>query len=185
MQYFKIASLLAAAIASVQATNQVTLKSLDDVDRTVYFTPSAGHASINSVDVPAGQSVTVEIPFQWVGNWHGVHKGQANTDGMLGEVTFDGWGGKNYFDVSAIVNPNDKDNVSEMWPADEPNTPTSGCKTFPCNNAYYVWDDVQTRVTTQSHIICTLSKNGYSASKRDAEEDTEEKLSRDFVLGKK
>ncbi|TPX10878.1 uncharacterized protein E0L32_008084 [Thyridium curvatum] len=183
MQYFKIASLLAAAIASVQATNIVTLKSLDDVDRTVYFTPSAGHAEIAAVQVAAGQSVDVEIPFQWIGNWHGVQKGQANVPGMLGEVTFDGWGGKNYFDVSAIVNPNDKDNVSEMYPAGQPNTPTSGCKNFPCDNAYYVWDDVQTRVTTQSHLICTLHKNGYA--KRDADEVSEEKLSRDFVLGKK
>lgn len=187
MQFFKIASILAAAVGAVQAINQVTLKSIDDVDRTVYFTPSAGHEQLGSVEVGAGQSVTVEVPFQWIGNWHAVHKGQPNTGtGMLGEVTFNGWGGKNYFDVSAIVVPEDKDNVAEMWPADEPNTPTSGCKNFPCDNAYYVWDDVQTRVTTQSHIICTLSKNGY-AQKRDAEEpqdDNEEKLARDFVLGK-
>jgi hypothetical protein len=78
---------------------------------------------------------------------------------MLGEVAFNGWNGLTYFDISAIVNPNDHEGVAEMWPA-QGLKPTSGCQLFPCPNAYYLWDDVQTKTTPETEIITTLGKTG-------------------------
>lgn len=74
---------------------------------------------------------------------------------MLGEVCFNSWGGISFFDVSAIVNPNDKNNVKQLWPASAA-TPVSGCTTFPCNDAYYLPDDIQTKGTNEDDLVCTL-----------------------------
>lgn len=35
-------------------------------------------------------------------------------------------------------------------------TPMSGCEVFPCDNAYWVWDDVQTKVTHDTELMTTL-----------------------------
>jgi hypothetical protein len=34
----------------------------------------------------------------------------------------------------------------------------SGCEEFPCDNAYYLPDDVQTKTTSEDHLITTLGK---------------------------
>ncbi len=183
MYFTKLAALLASAAAVASATNIVTFKSTDSVDRTVYFTPSAGLRELGSVEVPAGQTVDVTIDQGWIGNFHAVQAGQPNVPGMLGEVAFNGWNGLNYYDVSAIVNPGDVDNVSELYPFEDPGTPVSGCAVFPCNNAYYAPDDVQTKVTSQTHLVCTLGKNS-SGQKRDVEPESES-VARDYVLGKR
>ena len=107
------------------------------------------------------------------------HKGKKdNGGGMLAEFCYDGWNGIHYFDVSAIVDPNDVDNVSEMWPQSDPSN-TSGCKSFPCNNAYVLPDDIQTKTTKDSHIIVTLGMNG-GGSKRDVPLN---RVTRSYVLG--
>lgn len=154
MHFSQILSILGSA-AVVAATNTVTFISLDGTDRTVYFTPSAGHEQVETITVKGGDKVVSEIPQGWIGNWHSISDGKDNTPGMLGEVAFQGWNGFTYFDVSAIVDPTDHDGVKEMYPASS-NAPTSGCETFPCDNAYYIWDDVQTKVTPETDIICTL-----------------------------
>ncbi len=87
-------------------------------------------------------------------------------------------------DVSAIVNPADVDNVSELYPKDHPSTPVSGCRNFPCNHVYYAPNDVQTQATTQSHLVCTLGINGIAAKRSDDDYAASEPVKRDFVLGK-
>ncbi|CAK7239772.1 MAG: hypothetical protein STHCBS139747_001207 [Sporothrix thermara] len=157
-----------AFAASAQATNLMTFVSTDDVDRTIYITPSAGVVGPEPVDVPGGATVAVEFVEGFIGNAYAVAAGSANVPGMLAEVNFQGWGGMTYFDVSAIVNPNDVDNIRLMYPADAPHTPVSGCDPFPCNNAYYLPDDVQTKVTDQTNIIVTLGTGSVNATtKRD------------------
>lgn len=177
MQFSTLLSLFGSA-ALVAATNTVTFLSLDDDDRTVYFTPSAGFEEIESVQVSAGDKVTTEIPTGWIGNWHSITTGKENQPGMLGEVAFQGWNGLTYFDVSAIVDPNDHNGVKEMYPANS-QAPTSGCEQFPCDNAYYLWDDVQTKVTGETDLICTLGNGASPLSARDSNS-----VKRDFVLGK-
>ncbi|KAK2020676.1 DNase1 protein [Colletotrichum zoysiae] len=179
---FSILSLLGAATLAA-ATNTITFQSLDDVTRTVHFTPNAGLASVDSVEVPGKGEVKVEIPESWIGNWYAVSEGADNTPGMLGEVAYNGWNGLTYFDVSAIVNPNDHDGVKKMWPASGAE-PISGCDSFPCNNAYYLANDVQTKVTSETDLICTLGKNG-AVSRRDVDDHYESpSYKRDFVQGK-
>jgi len=186
MHFSKIASLVASMAALAQAFgggNTVTFQSLDEVDRTIYFTPNAGLAWLPSVELPAGANVPVDIPHGWIGNFFGVVKGQPQVPGMLGEVAFNGWNDLVYYDVSAIVNPADIDNISELYPEDDPNKPVSGCRNWPCDNAYWLPHDVQTKVTTQNRLVCTLGKNGVAAKRDEPDYDTES-LPHDFVFGK-
>lgn len=179
MHSFSIVSVLATIAAVAQAGNVATFKSIDNVDRTVKFVPSEGHSNIASVQVSGGGSVDVDIPKKWVGNAYAYHKGKKdNGGGMLAEFTYDGWNDIHYFDVSAIVDPNDVDNVSEMWPANDPSN-TSGCKKFPCDNVYVLPDDVQTKTTKESHIIVTLGMNG-GGKKRSA--PVPSKVNRSYAL---
>ncbi|CAF3467515.1 unnamed protein product [Fusarium graminearum] len=144
------------ASATYAAAATVTFKTLDDKERTIIFTPDPGFSGPESVTVGGGKDVTVTFPDKYIGNFYAEDK-----PGMLGEVTFGGWNGKTYFDVSAIVDPNDKDNVKQMWPASS-NTPMSGCETFPCDNCYWLPDDIQTKVTEEVDLITTLGSALYS-----------------------
>ncbi|KAL6849471.1 hypothetical protein ACO1O0_009011 [Amphichorda felina] len=148
---------LLGSAALVSAANKVTFRTLDDAKRTIYFTANDNEHSLDPVEVDNSEETTVEFPDEFVGNFYAVEKGKENKPGMLGEVKFSGKYGKTYFDVSAIVDPNDKNGVKQMWPA-KSKTPMSGCEEFPCDNAYYLPDDVQTKVTEETHIITTLGK---------------------------
>ncbi|KXJ93218.1 hypothetical protein Micbo1qcDRAFT_203330 [Microdochium bolleyi] len=178
MQFSQLAAFVAAAATMVSA-NSIKFLNQDGTQRTVYFTPAAGQATIDSVVIAAHSDATVEFPHGWIGNAHAVEDGQENRGfGMLAEVAFDGWLGKTYFDVSAIVDANDHTNVKMMYPADDQSI-TSGCESFPCNNAYYLPDDVQTKVTEEKNLITTLGAASVAA--RDVNLET---VGRNFVLGK-
>jgi hypothetical protein len=175
-----------ALYAALAAANSVTFVSLDDINRTIYWTPSVPNPQIAATRIPARATVRVDIPDGWYGNCYSVSDGKPNVPGMLGEVTFQGWNDLTYFDVSAIVNPNDHEGIQMMYPAQNTND-RSGCNPFPCNNAYYLPDDVQTKTTTETDLICTLG-SGYIA-KRETEVDAEamevrNNVKHDFVLGK-
>jgi hypothetical protein len=184
MQFItKIAALAAMAAAMVSATNTITFVNQDETTRTIIFTPSIGHEAVSSVTIAGDATKVVTIPNAWIGNWYSVSEGAANVPGMLGEVTFQGWDGITYFDVSAIVNPNDINGVKEMFVASEMKstvkTLISGCAVFPCNTAYYAPNDIQTATTTETDLVCTLGGSS-TATKRG-----ETKLvARNFVLGK-
>ena len=60
-----------------------------------------------------------------------------------------------YFDVSAIVNPDDNNGVKMIFPLHS-STPVSGCQTFPCSNAYNKWDDIATLSTDGRDLVCLL-----------------------------
>ncbi|PHH61905.1 hypothetical protein CDD81_7769 [Ophiocordyceps australis] len=150
------ASILAlVASAAVSHAGKVIFWTLDDVQRDIYFDPSEGSSRIDSVKVSNKENTTVEFPDVWVGNFYAIPEGKEKKPGMLGEVNFSGWIGLTYFDVSAIVDPNDHQNVKQMWPVDT-QTPMSGCEVFPCDNAYWLPDDVQTKVTKETTLMTTL-----------------------------
>ncbi|KAG5974973.1 hypothetical protein E4U55_007918 [Claviceps digitariae] len=145
---------LFASISAVSASS-VTFWTLDNITRTVYFTPSEGYAQIKSVTVNNKKKTKVTFPRKWKGNYYAVQKGHENRPGMLGEVNFHDWNDMTYFDVSAIVSPKDHNNVKQMWPVNS-QWPMSGCEFWPCDNAYWLADDLQTKVTTESDLITTL-----------------------------
>lgn len=153
MQFSTLFSMLAAATPIL--ANTVTFKSQDSTARKIVFTPSAGNAELPDLDVAGNAEAVADFPKGWIGNWIAVCEGKDNTEGMLGEVTFQGWGGITYFDVSAIVDPNDHAGVKQMWPK-EAEKPVSGCEVFPCDTAYYLPDDVQTQTTEEVDLVCTL-----------------------------
>lgn len=182
MQFITKLATLAMAAATVSA-NTVTFVNQDSTTRQVVFTPSSGHESISTVTVAGSASQVVTIPESWIGNWYAVADGSSSGAGMLGEVTFQGWQGLTYFDVSAIVNAADITGVKQIYPASQATlsikTTVSGCEVFPCNSAYYSPDDIQTVTTTETDLICTLGTSS-STSKR----DEVALVARKFVLGK-
>lgn len=154
--HFSISALALVGAAALSNAASVTFWTLDDVKRTVYFTSNNNKYTIEPAVVSNAEQTTVDFPDDYVGNFYAIADGEENTTGMLGEVAFNGWLGKTYFDVSAIVNfSGQKDGVMQMWPA-ESKSPMSGCEVFPCDNAYYLPDDVQTKVTEETHLITTL-----------------------------
>jgi hypothetical protein len=194
MQFFKLAAILSSA-AMAAAANTVTFVSQDSTKRTVYFTASPGSSDVKTIVVPGRASVTVSIPHAWQGNWYSVSEGATNVPGMLGEVAFNSWGGTTFYDVSAIVNPNDKIGVKKLYPASTPKASltntlvTSGCDLFPCDNAYYLPDDVQTKATQETDLICTLGTSSSTAARAaapeaEADDAVAPVFTRDWVLGK-
>jgi len=150
--YFSTAILALSGSAALVSAASVTFQTLDDLTRTIYFT---GSADVPSVTVDNTKDYSVTLPDDYIGNFYAVQDGEENTPGMLGEVSFSSWGGMTFFDVSAIVLPTDTNNIKQMWPANSA-SPTSGCEVFPCNDAYYHPDDVQTKGTDESDIMVSL-----------------------------
>ncbi|KAI1762716.1 DNase1 protein [Hypoxylon sp. FL1150] len=185
MRFFAQLAAFAAAAASLASANSLTFINQDDTTRTIVFTANAGLSAIDSVTVQGNDQVKVDIPNGWIGNAYSVSEGATDSPGMLAEVTFQGWDDLTYFDVSAIVNGNDKDGVKQMFPATElsalTKTLVSGCLIFPCNSAYYQPDDIQTVSTTETDLIVTL---GGSSSNVTARDEQPHLVPRHFVLGK-
>jgi hypothetical protein len=178
MYFSKIASVL--SLAAMAAAGSITFQSTDSTTRTIYFTANAGLAALPPVQVLGGDTVEVSFPTNWIGNCYSVSDGAPNTPGMLAEVAFDSWGGQTFYDVSAIVNPNDLEGVHTLYPTDDPNEPISGCPVFPCDNAYYLPDDVQTKAAATDSLTCTLGSNS-AVSKREASGNEYPAFPRHFV----
>ena len=154
MQFFK--ALFVAALAALAAANTVDMVSQDNIGRDIIFTPQEGSPELPSIRLEPGETVVAEFPKGWIGNWIAVRDGEeSDGNGMLGEIRFDGWGGLNYFDVSAIVAPDDVHNVKIIYPKNE-QSPVSGCQTFPCDNCYNNWDDLQTKSSPEHEFVCLI-----------------------------
>jgi hypothetical protein len=152
---FTTAFFAATALASLVAANSVHFVNQDNTERTIYFTPQAPLEEIPTLVIPGMGTGEATFPDSWIGNWYSVSAGAENKPGMLGEVRFNGFAGQTYFDVSAIVNPDDVSGVKMILPKNS-NEPVSGCQTFPCSNADNKWDDVATLSTIDSDLICLL-----------------------------
>ncbi|TVY51927.1 hypothetical protein LSUE1_G010296, partial [Lachnellula suecica] len=127
----------------------------DSTTRTIYFTANEGLESYDALTVEGLSSANQTFADSWIGNWYSVSEGADNVPGMLGEVTFGGFAGATYFDVSAIVNPDDNNGVKQIFPKNQ-DTPVSGCQTFPCLNAYNKADDIATLSTDETALVCLL-----------------------------
>lgn len=150
-------TIVLASLAALASANSVEFVNQDTITRTVYFTQQEGLPSIDPVTIPGLTNHTVEFSTGWIGNFFSVSEGADIVPGMLGELRWDGWGDINWFDVSAIVNPNDINGVKTISPKYSGN-PYSGCENYEggCDNAYYAPNDVQTKSTTEKDLICTL-----------------------------
>ncbi|KAI1354870.1 hypothetical protein F5Y01DRAFT_219434 [Xylaria sp. FL0043] len=173
-----------AAAATLASANSVTFINQDATQRTVIFTPSAGLQQIDPVVIAGFDQVKVDIPDSWIGNAYSVSDGAPNVVGMLAEFTFQGWMGLTYFDVSAIVNPNDHEGVKQIYPVSEmaaqEKSSFSGCTLFPCATAYYHPDDVQTVTTQETDFVCTLGNPPTNEVARDIKTEL---VPRKYVLG--
>jgi len=154
MQFFS--SIFAAfALATLTSAGSVHFVNQDNTQRTIIFTQNAGLESIPELVIAGMATANQTFPTGWTGNWFSVSEGKERVPGMLGEVRFDGFAGASYFDVSAIVNPDDSEGVKMIFPLHS-SIPVSGCQTFPCSNAYNKWDDVATLSSDGSELVCLL-----------------------------
>jgi len=146
-----------ASLWALASANTVEFVNQDPITRTIYFTQQEGLASIDPAVIAGLTNCTVEFPVSWIGNFFSVSEDADIVPGMLGELRWDGWGGINWFDVSAIVNPNDMNGVKTISPK-YAGSPYSGCENYEggCDNAYYAPNDIQTKSTTDKDLVCTL-----------------------------
>jgi len=156
MQFLSTVFLAASALATLAtAENTLHFVNQDSTTRTIYFTAQAGLAEIPELVIEGLGTANQSIPENWIGNAYSVSEGAANVPGMLAEFSFNGYAGATYFDVSAIVNPNDADGIKMIFPLNS-NTPVSGCQKFPCSNAYNKWDDIATLSSTDTDFVVLL-----------------------------
>jgi hypothetical protein len=156
MQFFSAVLFAASALATLAAAENVLhFVNQDSTTRTVIFTAQAGLEEIPDLVVEGLGTANQTMPDSWIGNLYSVSEGAANVPGMLAEFRFNGFAGATYFDVSAIVNPNDNEGVKMVFPKNS-DKPVSGCQTFPCTNAYNKWDDVATLSTDDSELVVLL-----------------------------
>ncbi|KAI0472081.1 hypothetical protein GGR56DRAFT_106279 [Xylariaceae sp. FL0804] len=184
MRFFTQLTASAFAAATLASANTLTFISKDSTNRVMYFT---GSSNVDPVEVPGNSQKKVDMPEGWIGNAYAVAEGAENKPGMLAEVTYQGWNGLTYFDVSAIVDPNDVNGVKQLYPASytEPLANVkellSGCTVFPCNKAYYHPDDVQTVTTEETDLICTLG--GGASANVTSRAEPRARVARHYVLG--
>jgi hypothetical protein len=153
MQFFT--SIVLAALASLASANVVEFINQDNTVRHVVFTSQVGQANIDTLTIGGMETSSVTLPSGWIGNWYSYNDGSPNVPGILGEVSLNSWDNINFFDVSAIVNPNDNEGVKMIFPKDS-STPVSGCQSFPCSNAYNQPNDIATMSTTDDTFVCLL-----------------------------
>jgi hypothetical protein len=164
--------------ASTALAASIEFVSQDSTNRTVYFTASVGCDAIDPLVVTGLSTANQTFPTNWIGNFYSVSEGNEDVSGMLGEVTFNGWNGFTYFDVSALVNPADLLGVQEIFPLNS-NIPVAGCETFPCTSAYYDSNDEATFSSEEDTLVCTL---GVLSSTR--RRGLVARATRNFVTGK-
>jgi hypothetical protein len=154
---FSFTIVLASLAALASSANTVQFINQDEITRTIYFTQQEGLPSINPTTIAGLANYTVEFPTGWIGNYYSVSEGAPVVPGMLGELRWNGWNELNWFDVSAIVNPNDLNGVKTIAPQGS-GTPYSGCESYVdgCDNAYYTPEEDQTKSTTECDLVCTL-----------------------------
>lgn len=160
MQFSK--SFFVAALATLAAANSADFVNQDGTTRHVVFTPSEGFAQIDGITISGNSQATVEFPSGWTGNAYSYDDGEANVPGILAEFAFDGYAGINFFDISAIVNPQATDGIIMMYPT-QAKTPLSGCLTIACSNQYNQPDDVATQASSYSDFTVILGQRVQSA----------------------
>ena len=175
MQFINTILFAATALASLaSAHNTVDFINQDNTIRHIVFTSQedTGAAKIQDLIVPGLGTASQTFPTGWIGNWFSYNEGQKHDLGMLGEVRFDGWDGLVFFDVSAIVNASDNDGVKVLYPKGlnpaHSSTPVSGCQTPICANRYNNWDDVATKATKITDLVCLIGNLATTERRRDA-----------------
>lgn len=167
---FTYTAIVAALISAVAATNNMQFINQDSTARTIYFTSNPGLTIIEPLLIDGSSSANQTFDDGWTGNFYSVSDGAVNKPGMLGEVAWNSWDGITFFDVSAIVDPTDTNGVKQIFPADDIET-VSGCESFPCAHVYEQANDIQTKSTSTTSLICLLGTAPTSTRRRGAVAD--------------
>ncbi|KAI9649261.1 hypothetical protein NHQ30_001831 [Ciborinia camelliae] len=146
--------------------NIIIVKNMDEKSRTLHFR-SEGPVEMlefkmigHDITMKGGETLHLEMPRKWKGNFRAFVVGDTRTLGVLAEITFVE-GGHTFYDASSIVAQDDQDGVHKVYPFEKEGS-MAGCELYPCANAYsYPTNDVNTRATSDTKIVVEL----YSVSK--------------------
>jgi hypothetical protein len=164
---FTYAAIVAALVSTAAAVNTMQFVNQDSTARTIYFTSNPGMETIEPLTINGTQTANQTFAEGWTGNFYSVSEGAVNKPGMLGEVAWNSWNGITFFDVSAIVDPTDVNGVKQIFPSEETET-ISGCESFPCAHVYVLPDDIQTKSTSTTSLVCLLGSAPVSTRRRGA-----------------
>jgi hypothetical protein len=192
MHLSSVALAAAAACLRAVAAIEIDFVNQNDYDRVITFVPSPNNHNVPQLTVKKGQTATANIASPWHGNFYGQRQNadgsvlpadlyshsnaipnHAMNAGMLGEISMTGTDGQCWYDVSAIINPLDVDNIQRLYPK-AGNGPIAGCsipstatKTTctPDSEIYMVWSDDRCVKTTseQNALVCELGRAGASS----------------------
>lgn len=162
IKMFSKTFILSALAAVVAADNSALFVNQDATTRHVVFTPSEGFAQIDEIAIAGNTNATQAFPQGWTGNAYSYNDGEQNVAGILAEFAFNGYGDANFFDISAIVNPQATDGIIMMYPSNS-KTPVSGCVTVSCTNQYNLPDDIATLASPESDFTVILGSRIQSA----------------------
>jgi hypothetical protein len=154
----QLTSILFATLATLgfASANSIIFLSRDKTDRFVCFYAAPGHATPVTQRVPDKSTVAIPIPQDWEGAWQTSFSAtNCGPVGIRGEVKFNGFEDKTFYDVSAIDAQNDNSGVKFLY-AQSGQGVKSGCEHFPCSRSYNKWDDVQTQVTEETDLIIEI-----------------------------
>ncbi|KAF7889481.1 uncharacterized protein EAF02_001896 [Botrytis sinoallii] len=139
--------------------NTIEFLSFDKEDRVITFTSHPQCEDLADIHHKGGENFTIEIPLNWGGTViarkydavHPIHRVQA-------EFQWQGFEGKTHYDASAIDNRTDNSGIRFVYPAGQADVYElrSGCTVYPCDNAYLLPDDVQTKVTRQTDMVIEI-----------------------------
>ena len=157
---------LLAHVISLVAGNSITIYSWDRADQWVCSTtsvsvnggrdgkqPDGQVCDFTTTKVPASGSVNIYPPQGWIGTIHTVYSlHNCHNPRIIAEVTFQGFAGLTYYDVSAVDNC--CDNYGIHWILTHSLTATpSCCVASPCSGSYTKPHDVQTKFTGEVDLI--------------------------------
>jgi len=168
MQFTNIIAAAVIGFAATAFADTVTFKNLDSTPKTIYFTGQLNMAGAPAtLELAANAVFTQTFTNNWNGNFYSVSSGSPATPGMLGEVNFSA--GTVWYDVSAIINPNDLTGVKQLY-TDAATDPVSGCDSYAerCSAVYMAPDDVQTKSTSLRDLICTVGNAAAPVAARTA-----------------
>lgn len=157
MKYLSILSTAFALCFAVGATvhNLLYFVPHDSIARTIRFIPNPGSDKMDDVKAPAGEKLLLEVPNKWSGMFRTFVENPTR-EGVIGEVTFQGWLGLTWYDVSAIDHHYDSTGIHRIYPANRPNDPRSGCMKMPCDGVYLNPDDKQTKSTEGTDLVVEM-----------------------------
>ncbi|CZR56242.1 uncharacterized protein PAC_06130 [Phialocephala subalpina] len=153
------------------SANTIKFQNLDSQPREICWYPPQGYPAIHSSVIKPFDSITVGLSgrqddtfISGIGyQFHPINAGGGEAacvqPTIVGEITFQGYQGNTYYDISAVDNCCQNNGIHYFYPHNDASAPHSGCFNFPCGGVYIKPGDPQTKITTWDTDMIVLLWN--------------------------